>query len=263
MMKRILITGSNSYIGTSFSAYMAQWPDAYHVEAISVRGDDWKKKSFSDYDVVLHVAGIAHIKETVENSYLYYQINRDLAIQIAEKAKCEAVMQFVFLSTMAVYGMDEGTINKDTVPTPRTNYGKGKLEAERVITTLSSPRFCVTILRPPMVYGEGCKGNYQKLKQLIKLVPCFPDYANQRSVIHIEKLCQVLKQCIDENTAGVILPQDDQYICTCHMAQEIAKRDGKQLLLLRFLNPVVKMAVQYTSIGKKVFGNLIYEKESY
>ena len=107
------------------------------------------------------MAGIAHIKETKENAELYYKVNRDLAIETAKKAKAQGVKQFVFLSTMSVYGMETGVITKETIPHPKNNYGKSKLQAEEKILSLSDEDFKVCIIRPPMVYGEGCKGNYQ------------------------------------------------------------------------------------------------------
>ncbi|MBQ8448191.1 MAG: NAD-dependent epimerase/dehydratase family protein, partial [Clostridia bacterium] len=160
-MKRILITGANSYIGTSFENYMKQWVDEYSVDTVDMIDGTWREKDFGEYDVVFHVAGIAHKKETKENAELYYKVNRDLAIETAKKAKKDGVKQFIFLSSMSVYGMDTGVITKDTVPTPKSNYGKSKLQAEEGMKELADDDFKICTIRPPMVYGEGCKGNYQ------------------------------------------------------------------------------------------------------
>jgi len=167
-MKKILITGANSYIGVSFERYMNQFADAYRVDTLDVISDAWKQADMSGYDVVFHVAGIAHRKETAENADLYYRVNRDLAVAIARKAKAEGVGQFVFMSTMSVYGMDAGVITPTTSTTPVTHYGKSKLEAETAISGLQDDNFAVTVLRPPMVYGKGCKGNFQLLLKLVQ-----------------------------------------------------------------------------------------------
>lgn len=159
-MKKILITGANSYIGTSFEKYMAQWPEKYQVDTVDMIDGTWREKDFSGYDTVFHVAGIAHQKETQENAELYYKINRDLAFDTAVKAKTDGVKQFIFLSSMSVYGLETGVITKETVPTPKSNYGKSKLQAEELLNGLADETFKVAILRPPMVYGKGCKGNY-------------------------------------------------------------------------------------------------------
>lgn len=259
-VKKILITGANSYIGMSFEKYVAQWPDDYQVETIDMIDGSWRQKDFSGYDVVYHVAGIAHIKETPENAGLYYEVNRDLAVETAKKAKSEGVGQFVFLSSMSVYGMDEGTISQETAPNPKSNYGKSKLQAEEELEKLRGEQFHIAVMRPPMVYGEGCKGNYQTLIKIAMKVPVFPDYKNTRSVIHIERLCWFVKQLIDHCSDGLFLPQDEDYICTCKMVQQIANSRGKQMKLTKCLNPFVSIAKCCTTPGRKAFGNLYYEK---
>lgn len=258
-MKKILITGANSYIGMSVERYLAQWPEKYDIDTVDMIGDDWRKKSFFGYDTVFHVAGIAHIKETKKNATLYYKVNRDLAVETAVKAKADGVKQFIFLSSMSVYGMEEGAINFNTLTIPTSNYGKSKLEAERELEHLNSDSFAVAILRPPMVYGDGCKGNYQFLIKLANVMPFFPNYRNKRSMISIERLSLHIKDLIDNGTGGLILPQDEKYVCTCEMVRQIAEENGKKLPLISILNPVVSIVKKYTTVGKKAFGNLYYE----
>lgn len=260
-MKRILVTGANSYIGTSFEKYMTQWPDRYQVDTVDMIDGTWREKSFAGYDAVFHVAGIAHIKETKENAHLYYEINRDLAVAVANKAKKDGVSQFVFLSTMSVYGMVEGAISTATQPHPKNHYGKAKWEAEQAMEKLRGDGFAVAVLRPPMVYGEGCKGNYQSLVKLAKVMPVFPDYPNKRSMLHIDGLCAYVKNVIDRGADGLFLPQDDTYVCTCHMVRQIAENMGRKLPLWKVLNPFVSLAKACTGMGKKAFGDLYYEQE--
>ena len=83
-MKRILITGANSYIGTSFEKWVAQWPEDYQVETVGTRNGEWKELDFSPYDVVFHVAGIAHQDAKADQEELYYKVNRDLTIEVAK-----------------------------------------------------------------------------------------------------------------------------------------------------------------------------------
>lgn len=259
-MKKVLITGAGSYIGTSFEKYLAQWPQEYQVDTLDMIDGTWREKSFAGYDSIFHVAGIAHIKETKENAHLYYEINRDLAVDTAKKAKADGVGQFIFLSTMAVYGLDEGAIDMTTKLSPKTHYGKAKLEAEQQITELSCDTFQIAVMRPPMVYGEGCKGNYQALIKFAKMMPFFPDYKNKRSMIHIDTLCAYVKGLIDTQGNGIFLPQDPKYVCTCKMVQEIAFSMGKNMKLSRILNPAVWVGKHCTTAGKKAFGDLYYKK---
>ena len=167
-MKRILITGANSYIGTSVERYLLQWPEAYSVDMVDMVDGSWREKSFSGYDVVFHVAGIAHQDSgsiTEERKRLYYQVNTDLAIETAKKARAEGVRQFIFMSSISIYGASvrmgiQKLITSQTVPVPANAYGDSKLQAEQGILPLQNDAFLVCVLRPPMIYGPGCRGNY-------------------------------------------------------------------------------------------------------
>jgi nucleoside-diphosphate-sugar epimerase len=258
-MKKILITGSNSYIGTSFENYLKQWPEDYLVDTIDMKDGTWKEKDFSKFDVVFHVAGIAHIKETKENAALYYKVNGDLAYEVAKKSKVDGVKQFTFLSSMSVYGMETGVISKDTVPNPKSNYGKSKLQAEKLVAPLQDSKFSITVLRPPMIYGEGCKGNYVRLEKFALKSPIFPDIKNKRSMIDIENLCEFVKLLIDESSSGLFLPQNDEYLCTSEMVRTIAEAHGKKIYMTKLFNPLLR--VLNISTVNKVFGDLVYEKK--
>ena len=258
-MKRILITGANSYIGASFERYVAKWPEKYQVDTIDMHGDAWKGFSFAGYDSVFHVAGIAHVNETEKNRDMYYSINRNLAIEVANKAKNDGVKQFVFLSSMSVYGMDEGIITRDTIPVPKTHYGISKLQAEDGMKELKGTNFKVATLRPPMVYGPGCKGNYVTLSKYAKKFPFFPDIDNQRSMIYITNLCEFVRFIIEEGKSGIYFPQNKEYVKTSDLVKEIASVHGKSIVMLRWLN-VMLVFSKKIAILRKVFGSLAYEK---
>lgn len=257
-MKRILITGKNSYVGNSFGKWLENYPGKYEVDKISLRDGSWKEISFSSYDVVVHVAGIAHRKETADNKELYYKVNRDLAFDVANKAKQEGVSHFIFLSSMSVYGMETGIIHRDTVPNPKSNYGKSKLEAEKLIEPLNDDSFKVAILRPPMIYGNGCKGNYVRLSKLAVKSPIFPDINNKRSMIYIDNLSEFIRLLIDDMKEGMFFPQNDEYVRTSEMVNKIAKANGKDIKLTSVFNPLIKLI--NVSLINKVFGDLVYEK---
>lgn len=257
-MKRILITGANSYIGTSFQKWLCQWTDKYIVDSIDMRDDKWLKKDFSNYDVVFHVAGIAHVKETSKNKDSYYKVNRDMAFETAKKAKNDTVKQFIFLSSMSVYGMETGVIDSTTPLKPNTHYGKSKLEAEELIKTLQDDNFRIAILRPPMVYGKGCKGNYPRLARLAVTVPIFPKVENKRSMIHIYNLSELVKLIIDNRIKGVIFPQNKEYVNTSEMVKLIAEVHGKRLVLTKLFTPLLWLLNICTA--NKVFGDLVYDK---
>lgn len=257
-MTRILITGANSYIGMSFEQWLKKWPDEFTVDTVDLMNDAWKTEDFSKYDTVFHVAGIAHIKETEKNADLYYKVNRDIAFDAAQKSKAEGVRQFIFLSSMSVYGLDSGVITKETVPHPKSNYGKSKLQAEELINQLADERFIVTVLRPPMVYGKGCRGNYQALSKFAKKLPVFPDIKNQRSMIYIDNLVEFIRMLIAEQKGGLFCPQNSGYVCTSEMVRLIAKENGHNIRLTRFFNPVIH--ILKIGIITKIFGSYVYDK---
>ena len=261
-MKKILITGANSYIGTSFEKYIKEnFAEEYVVDTVDMIDGNWCQKSFSGYDSVFHVAGIAHQKETKQNAPLYYSINRDLAIETAEKAKKDGVKQFVFLSSMSVYGMDTGVITKETQPKPKSHYGKSKLQAEYGIIEFEDENFKVCILRPPMVYGEGCKGNFQTVVKIVKKFSFFPYVKNERSMIYIDNLNAFVKMCIDNTLSGLYFPQNREYVCTMDMAREIAKGLDKKIRFDHITGVGVRLLRLFVPVAKKGFGSLIYTTE--
>lgn len=258
-MKKILITGANSYIGMSFEKYIKDnYPNDFTVDTVDMIDGSWREKDFSGYDTVFHVAGIAHQKETKENAQLYYKINRDLTIETAQKAKNDGVKQFVFLSSMSVYGMDTGVITKETVPAPKSNYGKSKLMAEDCIKELASDDFKICTLRPPMVYGKDCKGNFQTVVKIVKMSPVFPKINNERSMIYIDNLSSFVKLCIDNELNGLYFPQNKDYVKTVDIAKNIASQLGKKRYFSALLGCGVYVIRPFISVAKKGFGTLIY-----
>lgn len=258
-MKRVLIAGANSYIGVSFEQYLKQWPDDYRVDTLDVIGDAWKTADLTGYDAVYHVAGIAHRKETEENAALYYQVNRDLAVELAKKAKADGVGHFVFMSSMSVYGMDQGIITPDTALKPNSNYGKSKLEAELALAELTDDDFRIAVLRPPMVYGKGCRGNFQTMLRLVAKSPVFPVVNNQRSMISIGNLCSFVKMVVDNGWFGVFCPQNREYVNTTHMAKIMAGALGRRVWFSRMAGAAMKMLLPVFGTARKAFSTLIYK----
>jgi nucleoside-diphosphate-sugar epimerase len=258
-MKKILITGKNSYIGVKLIDWLKNTDGNYVINTISLRNSMWKDFDFSSYDVVFHAVGIAHIKETEENKDLYYEINRDLTLEVAKKAKNEGVKQFIYLSSMSVYGKDEGVITNNTHLNPKGYYGKSKHQAEILLSSLESDTFRIVILRPPMVYGRECKGNYNKLANLTAITPVFPYIVNERSMIYIDNLTEYIKFLIDNLKNGTFHPQNDEYVCTSEMVKLIAEVNGKKLKMTKLFNGLINFIP--FNIKKKIFGNLVYDKK--
>lgn len=266
-MKKILITGANSYIGTSFEKYLKKSENEYLVDTIDMVGGSWRKKSFAGYDAVFHVAGIAHSdsgKISKEKAELYYRVNKDLTIETAEKAKAEGVKQFIFMSSAIVYGNSapigkQKIITKETLVSPANSYGDSKVQAENGIRPLQSKDFNVAILRPPMIYGRGCKGNYNMLRKIALKLKFFPYVKNERSMLYIVNLCEFVRLIIDNNECGTFFPQNAEYTNTSEMVKAIAAAHGKKISLVKG-GGILKILGLFTKLVNKAFGNLTYEK---
>ena len=267
--KRILITGANSYIGTSFEKYAKEhYNKNFEIDTIDMIDKSWKEYDFSAYDTVFHVAGIAHAdvgKVSEETKQMYYKVNTDLTIETAKKAKESGVKQFVYMSSIIVYGESapfgkEKVITKNTEPNPANFYGDSKWKADIGVRKLADEKFNVLVLRPPMIYGKGSKGNYPTLAKLAKKFPIFPSIKNERSMLYIENLCEFLCQVILVGEGGIFFPQNAEYTNTCTMAEDIRNATGKKIMKLRFLNLFIKLGTlipgKIRGIINKAFGNL-------
>lgn len=278
-MKKVLITGANSYIGTSFENWIKENNVDITTDTLDMIGEGWKSYDFSSYDVVFHVAGIAHAdvgKVTEEQKALYYKVNADLTAECAGKAKVEGVKQFIFMSSMIVYGESAGigqtkVITKDTPLASANFYGDSKVKAEEALQLLTDENFKVVILRPPMIYGKGSKGNYPLLAKMARKLPFFPNVDNQRSMLYVGNLCKFISLMIKNEENGIFFPQNAEYVRTSDMVQAIAKAHGKKIRLIKIVNPVLRLcgrqggknggkSGRIAGLVNKAFGNMVYEK---
>ena len=276
-MKRILITGADSYVGTSVERYLleyngAQGREHYRIDTISLLDETWKNYDLAPYDTVFHVAGIAHAdvgKVSEETKALYYQVNRDLALETAEKAREQGVKQFIYMSSIIIYGESAPVgskkhITRQTLPSPANFYGDSKWQAEEGLRRLETDSFHVAVLRPPMIYGKGSKGNYPVLSKLAGKLPVCPAVINQRSMLYVENLAEFVRLLIDDGRGGIFYPQNAEYTVTAEMIRMIAQVKGKQVRLWPILNPLLAVAARLPGkpggLLNKAFGNLTIDQ---
>ncbi len=267
--KKILITGARSYIGESVENWLMQQPGKYEVFTLDMLAGAWWEHDFSKYDVVYHVAGIAHAdvgSVSEEQKALYYKVNTDMAVETAQKAKDAGVKQFIFMSSMIVYsGCEEQTITKETQPDPLNFYGDSKWQADQKIREMESESFKVVVLRPPMIYGKDSKGNYPELAKLAAKLPIFPIVKNKRSMLYIDNLCEFVKLMIDQEESGIFFPQNAEYTNTSDMVQLIAKVKGHRIIMVPGTNLAVKMMAKIPGkiggLAAKAFGDSAYAME--
>lgn len=271
--RKILISGAYSYVGESFEKYANEkYSGNFDIDTIDMRDGSWKEYNFSCYDVVLHVAGIAHADVgdvSDEIKQMYYRVNTDLAIETAKKAKEDGVKQFVLMSSMIIYGESAAygkmkMIGRDTVPAPANYYGDSKWQSDKGVRALADEDFNVTVLRPPMVYGRGSKGNYPILAKYAKKLPVFPKVKNFRSMLYIDNLCEFLCKIMLLGKGGVFVPQNAEYTQTSWMVKEISEVSGGRIILSVLFAPVViigsKIPGKVGNIVNKAFGNMTYEQ---
>lgn len=273
MAKNVLITGAGSYIGTTFEKWISAHSGSIVTATVDMRGDSWRDSVFRGFDSVFHVAGIAHAdvgRVTEEQKAMYYRVNADLAVECARKAKAEGVKQFIFMSSMIVYGESAGlgkecVITRDTPLAPANFYGDSKVKAEEGLQKLADERFKVVILRPPMIYGKGSKGNYPMLSKMAQKLPFFPDIQNQRSMLYVGNFCKFVSLMIENEETGIFFPQNSEYVRTSEMVKLIAEAHGRKVHMVRALNPLLNLlGLGNWKPGKlvnKAFGNMVYEKE--
>lgn len=265
-MKKILITGANSYIGVNVENWLGKWPEKYSVETVDMIDGRWRNRSFEGVDVVYHVAGIAHSdngKISAEKEQLYRSVNTDLTIEVAKKAAAEGVKQFIFMSSAIVYGNSaplgkSKVITKDTKPTPNNCYSDSKWQAELGLKSIEGGmKICV--LRPPMIYGKGSKGNYPVLAKMAIKLPIFPRVKNCRSMLYIENLCEFVRLIVENCEEGVFWPQNGEYSNTTEIVEMIARAHRKKIITTGLFNWSLYIARMGTGLVDKAFGSLSYD----
>jgi UDP-glucose 4-epimerase len=261
MMKRVLVIGDDSYIGCKIRAWLGHFPSEYMVDIVSSRDNRWQTEAdFSKYETVVNTAGLAHINNiTKAMKPLFYAVNRDLPIAIAKWAKKWGVKHFIHFSSMNVYGdyCDDLKTRKREKPT--SFYGDSKYQGDLGLHELEDENFKVSYIRPPFVYGKGCKGNYNTVSELAKKVPFFPNYRNKKSMIYIDNLCEFIRKVIDTGLDGVLTPQNRELVSTATLVKTIAKVNGKQILTTGIFNPFIWLAVKMSCKIRRGFGNDNYD----
>lgn len=267
-MKKILITGAGSFVGTSVQRHLERWPEKHKVTAVGTKNGEWKELHFSQFDVVYHVAGLAHSdvgKVTEEIKKKYYAVNTDLAIDVAKKAKAEGVKQFIFMSSAIVYGDSapigkEKMISRNTPYSPVNFYGDSKVQAEKGLIPLADEQFKVVILRCPMIYGKEGKGNFPILEEMAQKMPLFPKIENKRSMLYVGNLAEFVRLMIENEENGIFWPCNREWSNTSELVRMIAACHGKRIVLVPGLGWVLKAVSHLTGYVNKAFGNLAYEE---
>lgn len=260
--KKILVTGANGFIGKRFIEYNKE---CFDITTLSVRDESYKTFDYTDFDSIVHLAGKAHDMNCKEDSE-YFKVNVDITKALATKAKTDDVKHFVYISSVKVYGNeDRGLITEKSECTPEDAYGKSKLEAEQFVKTLQDENFKVAIVRPPMVYGKGVKGNMDKLIALCnKNYPLpFGNIGNLRTMVFVDNLVELLNTIIDQQAQGIFIPGDKKPVSTDALIVMIRKALGKEPKLIsipKFLRRIIKTFKP--ALHKRLFGSFVIDTKN-
>ena len=264
-MIKVLITGAGSYVGESVRRYILSTSSDFQIDAVDTMNDAWKEAEFSKYDVVYHVAGIAHVNADPKMEPLYYKVNRDLTIEVARAAKAAGVKQFIFMSSQIVFHESQSlkteVLTSETKENPNGFYGDSKLQAELGIKPLEDENFKVCILRPCMIYGPNAKGNFPRLAKLATKVPLFPEWHNKRSMLYIDNLAEFVKQAVIRELSGTFYPQNRELADTVEIIRFFAKAAGHKVWITRLLNPFVWLGSFVLQPINKMFATYYYDPE--
>jgi len=229
---KILITGANSFVGRNFIKH-SQFKDIDEVSLLKAKPETI---DFGRYDVVLHLAAIVHRSDKIPADK-YFQVNRDLCLSVAKVAKSSGVKHFIFLSSSNVYGNQNSdtVFTEDSLCNPEDPYGKSKYEAELLLNKLGSSDFTISIIRTPIVYGEGVKANMLNIIRLIDTFPVLPfkGIINKRSITFVENLVSMIDKIIETRSSGTFLITDDKPLSTTELVKYISKYLGKKILLFK------------------------------
>lgn len=263
MKKKVLITGAKSYVGTNVETWLMKEPDKFYVETLDMKDPNWKDFDFSKFDVVFHVAGIAHVSSKKNMDSLYYKVNRDLAVEAAKHSRKNGINQFIFMSSMIIYGKENSFGNKEHIDIkkydPTNAYGKSKLEADLKIQELSNDNFQVSIIRTPVIFGPNCKGNFPRLQSLSKKLLIIPNLNNQRSMIYIDNFSEFVKRLIEKKAHGVFYPQNSEFLSTSQILMQTRSALGKKTLSTKMFNPIIILLTKCSSFFRKIYGNKTYD----
>lgn len=262
-MFNLIVTGSTGFVGSNFIRSSLNCKIT-EVDLLSIEAE---QINFENIDSVLHLAALVHqMKGAPEDQY--FKVNRDLAFEVAKRAKEQGVKQFVLMSTAKVYGestANGGYWNEESECFPTDPYGKSKLEAERLIRTLEDENFKVAIVRSPLVYGAGVKANMLSLIRLVDRFPLLPlgNIQNERSIVYIGNLVALLNTVMEQQVSGIFIAGDRTPLSTTQMIRFIASGLGKRVFLFTVSDFLLAVIRKFRPlIVDRLYGSLVLDNSN-
>ena len=261
-MKTLAVTGATGFVGNRL---MQINEGRYRLLPLSLRDKKPALLDLQGVDTIVHLAGKAHQMQPIDDS-IYFAVNYELTKQLADRAIEQGVKQFIYVSSTKVYGDDITEIVNEKSPChPTDAYGASKLKAEQYLLSLASPAFTVAVVRPPLVYGPGVKGNMIRLLQLAaKHIPLpFGNTRNARSMVFIDNLVELFNAITDQQAAGVFAGGDQHPLATDELIRLMRKSLGNNSSLVSipfFVRSIIKKYKPALYI--RLFGSFVVDNSA-
>lgn len=271
---RVLLTGASGFLGSAIIAHLSRQDQVTLSCAVRsslaqgafttfLLGDlcatnDWSEALFGQ-QVVIHAAARAHImKDELADPLAEYRlVNVEGTLNLARQAAAAGIKRFIYISSIKVNGestpLGKPFLSSD-IPEPEDPYGVTKLEAEQGLMQLAADTGMeVVIIRPPLVYGPGVKGNFATMIKLIDKGLPLPLGAvhNKRSLVGVDNLVDLIIRCIDHPAAAnqVFLAGDGKDLSTTELLRGVAHAMGKPARLIPVPGGLLQLGA--TLLGKK------------
>ncbi len=225
---KLLVTGSSGFVGTAF---LARYAATHEIVPFSLQRQGWEGlPDLRGVDAVVHLAALVHQMQGAPVE-AYRQANVEYPLELAGRAREAGVRHFLFLSTVKVYGeVSRNPFTEDSPCAPEDDYGRSKLEAEQRLSQLAGSEFTVSLLRTPLIYGEGVKGNILTLMRWIERSPLLPlgCIRNRRSMVYVGNLAALMEKILRQGKGGVYLASDPRPVSTTELVERISGAFGKK-----------------------------------
>lgn len=262
MPEQVLVTGASGFVGERFMEYNAE---KYSLNSISLRKMKVEEVDFTKVNAIVHLAGMAHQMQKIDDQ-IYFDVNFHLTAHFAKAAKEAGVKHFIFISTVKVYGDEpkSGYLDLNSPTLPTDPYGKSKLQAEEALRQMEDDNFTVSIIRPPLVYGPKVKGNMIRFLNLAqKNLPIpFRGIENQRSMVFLDNLVELINKVIDTKTSGVFIAGDKKPISTSDLLGGMYEGLGIQPRWFKIPSVGVSLLnALKPELVKRLFGSFVIDNQ--
>jgi UDP-glucose 4-epimerase len=276
---RVLVTGGSGFIGRNLVdaliqrgadvTILSRHPAPDGRKCKTVTGDLTRRETLNGvchgFGVVFHLAGDAHAMDRIDgdNTGLGWRTTVEGTRELVDQSIRSGVGRFLFFSS--VKAMGEGgkdCLDETSASSPRTSYGKAKREAEKIVLDACHRGLASTVLRLPMVYGPGCKGNLPRMIQTIArgLFPPLPEIGNKRSMVHVRDVVEAALLAAGNPTAAgkIYLVTDGQAYSTRQIYEWICAEVGRPVPRWTIPLSLIKVAAHAGDMMGRIRGRRLF-----